>query len=79
MFRDFLTTAEASSVLGLHTETSKRLCRLGKLKGEKVNNGWLIPKTEAETFASTYSETRGRPANGRVQRNGDSGSSNSKI
>ena len=72
MFRDFLTTAEASSVLGLHTETIKRLCRLGKLKGEKVNNGWLIPKTETETFASGYKETRGRPANGRAQRNGGS-------
>ena len=71
MFRDFLTTAEASSVLGLHTETIKRLCRLGKLKGEKVNNGWLIPKTEVESFVSTYKETRGRPANGRAQRNGE--------
>jgi excisionase family DNA binding protein len=79
MFRDFLTTPEASSVLGLHTETIKRLCRLGRLKGEKINNGWLIPKTEVEIFASTYSETRGRPANGRVQRNGDLGSSNSKV
>ena len=63
MFRDFLTTPEASSVLGLHTETIKRLCRLTKLKGEKVNNGWLIPRTEVESFASTYSETRGRSAN----------------
>ena len=67
MFRDFLTTAEASSVLGLHTETIKRLCRLGRLKGEKVNNGWLIPKTEVETFASTYKETRGRPTNGHAR------------
>ena len=71
MFRDFLTTAEASYVLGLHTETIKRLCRLTKLKGEKVNNGWLIPRTEIETFLSTYSETRGRPANRRAQRNGE--------
>ena len=71
MFRDFLTTPEASSVLGLHTETIKRLCRLTKLKGEKVNNGWLIPKTEIESFASTYEETRGRPANGRAHRNGE--------
>ena len=71
MFRDFLTTPEASSVLGLHTETIKRLCRLGRLKGEKVNNGWLIPKTEIEAFVSTYKETRGRPANGRAQRNGE--------
>ena len=41
-----------------------------KLKGEKVNNGWLISKKEMESFASTYEETRGRPANGRAQRNG---------
>ena len=61
MFRDFLTTVEASSVLGLHTETIKRLCRLGKLKGKKVNNGWLIPRAEVESFASTYEETR-RPS-----------------
>ena len=71
MFRDFLTTPEASSVLRLHTETIKRLCRLGRLKGEKVNNGWLIPQTEIEAFASTYKETRGRPANGRAQGNGE--------
>ena len=68
MFRDFLTTPEASSILGLHPETIKRLCRLGKLRGEKVNNGWLIPKKEVESFASTYTETRGRPTNGRALR-----------
>ena len=73
MFRDFLTTVEASSVLGLHTETIKRFCRIGKLKGEKVSVGWLISRTEVESFASTYKETRGRPANGRAQRNGESG------
>ena len=67
MFRDFLTTPEASSILGLHPETIKRLCRLGKLRGEKVNNGWLIPKTEIEAFVSTYKETRGRPANGHAR------------
>ena len=68
---DFLTTVEAASTLNLHPGTIKRLCRLGKLRGEKVNNGWLIPKTEIEAFASTYKETRGRPANGRAQRNGE--------
>ena len=71
MFRDFLTTPEASSVLGLHTETIKRLCRLGRLRGEKVNNGWLISNKEVASFASTYEETRGRPANGRAQRNSE--------
>ena len=68
---DFLTTVEAASTLNLHPGTIKRLCRLGKLRGEKVNNGWLISKKEVDTFASTYKETRGRPANGRAQRNGE--------
>ena len=66
---DFLTTVEAASALDLHPGTIKRMCRLGKLRGEKVNNGWLISKKEVDSFASTYSETRGRPANGRAQRN----------
>ena len=70
---DFLTTVEAASTLNLHPGTIKRLCRLGKLRGEKVNNGWLIPKIEVETFASNYEETRGRPANGRAHLNGDLG------
>ena len=69
---DFLTTVEAASTLDLHPGTIKRLCRLGKLKGEKVNDGWLIPKKEVDTFASTYKETRGRPANGRAQWKGES-------
>jgi len=70
---DFLTAAGAATVLGLHQQTIKRFCRIGKLRGEKVNNGWLIPRTEVESFISTYKETRGRPANRRAQRNGGSG------
>ena len=68
---DFLTTVEAASTLNLHPGTIKRLCRQGKLRGEKVNNGWLISKKEVDTFAGTYKETRGRPANGRARRNGE--------
>jgi len=67
---DFLTAAEAATALGLHLQTIKRFCRIGKLKGRKVNNGWLLTRKEVESFASTYKETRGRPANGRAQRNG---------
>ena len=63
---EFLTITEVASSLGLHPQTIKRFCRLGKLKSEKVNNGWLIPKTEVESFASTYEETRGSSKNGRA-------------
>ena len=73
MIRDVLTAVEAASTLNLHPETVKRFCRIGKLYGEKVNGGWLISKTELDSFASTYQETRGRPTNGRVRRNGGSG------
>ena len=64
---DFLTAAEAGTVLGLHLQTIKRFCRIGKLKGRKVNNGWLLTRNEVESFASTYEETRGRPANGHAR------------
>ena len=71
MQRDVLTALEAASKMDLHPETVKRFCRIGKLKGEKLSVGWLIPRTEIETFLSAYSETRGRPANRRAQRNGE--------
>ena len=73
MQRDVLTALEAASTLNLHPETVKRFCRIGKLKGEKVSVGWLISRTEIEAFLSAYSETRGRPANGRASPNGGSG------
>ena len=47
MQRDVLTVLEATSTLNLHPETVKRFCRIGKLKGEKVSVGWLIPRREA--------------------------------
>ena len=73
MLRDVVTAIEAASTLNLHLETVKRFCRIGKLYGEKVNGGWFIFKTELGSFASTDQETRGRPTNGRVRRNGGSG------
>ena len=67
MQRDVLTVLETASALNLHPETVKRFCRIGKLKGEKVSNGWLLTRKEVESFASTYKETRGRPANGHAR------------
>jgi len=72
MQRDVLTVLETASALNLYPETVKRFCRIGKLKGEKVSVGWLIPKTEVESFASTYKETRGRPS-------GSNGSTESAV
>ena len=66
MLKDFLIVVEAASTVDLHAETVRRFCRTDKLRSHKLLNGWLIPKTEIEAFASTYEETRGRPANGRA-------------
>ena len=66
---DFLTAAEAATTLEVHPQTIKRLCRLSKLNGQKLNGGWVISKIELDSFASTYSETQGCSANGRTQRN----------
>ena len=68
---DFLTAAEAATTLGLHQQTIKRFCRIGKLQGYKVNNCWLICKKEVDTFAIAYPETRDRPANGRAWDSGE--------
>ena len=66
-----MSSLEAASTLNLHPGAIKCLCRQGKLRGEKVNSGWLISNKEIESFASTYEETRGRPANGRAQVNSE--------
>ena len=71
MLKDFLIVVKAASTLDFHAETVRRFCRIGKLRSQKLLNGWLISKKEVESFASTYEETRGRPANGRAQRNGE--------
>jgi hypothetical protein len=68
---EFLPTAKAASVLELHPQTIKRLCRLGKLNGQKLNGGWVISKTELDSFASTYLETRGRATERVEHRNWD--------
>ena len=67
MLKDFLTVVEAASALDLHAETVRKFCRIGKLRSQKLLNGWLIPRTEVESFASTYKKTRGRPANGHAR------------
>ena len=67
---DLLTTEKAAGALELYPQTIKMLRCLSNLKGQKLNGGWVISKTELDSFASTYSETRGRSANGRTHRNG---------
>jgi len=60
-FDEFLTTSKAGSAFALLPQPTKWLCRLGKLNAETLNACWVIFKTEIDSFASAYSETRGRP------------------
>lgn len=67
----YLSVVEAADILGVHPGTVKRLCRDGKLTGEKVHNGWLIHSDVLRAFVKEYSGRRGRPqvSNRRVQKN----------
>jgi len=61
----YFNVIEAANFLGLHPETVKRLCRSGRLPGEKVHNGWLVHIDQLGAFKSTYRENRGRRPNAR--------------
>jgi len=60
MLKDFLIVVKAASTLDFHAETVRRFWRTGKLRSHKLLNGWLTPRTELESLASTYSGTRQR-------------------
>ena len=38
----WLTIAEASKTTGYHVKYLRRLARLGRIEGRKVNRGWLL-------------------------------------
>lgn len=56
---DYVTIIQAASVLRLHPETVKRLCRQGDIEAAKIHNTWLIHKDTLAAFASGYSPRRG--------------------
>ena len=63
ILNDYLNIAEVAEILSIHPGTVKRLCRNGKLAGEKVHNGWLIHNDVLKAFAKSYKGRRGRPLN----------------
>ena len=54
----YMNVIEAATVLGVHWETVKRLCREGRIPAEKIHNKWLINKDVLARFAATYDEPR---------------------
>lgn len=58
ILNDYVDVHEAATVLGIHWETMKRLCREHKIPAQKVHNKWLIHKDDLSKFAQTYSQGR---------------------
>jgi excisionase family DNA binding protein len=58
---NFVSSAEAAIVLGIHRFAIQRLLSRGQIPGEKIANRWLIPRDALEEFAKTYEGKRGRP------------------
>ena len=57
----YISSLEATRVLGIHPFTIQRLFRDGKLRGEKIANRWVIRRADLEEFAKTYVPKVGRP------------------
>ena len=62
----YLTTAQAAKLLRVTTDTVKRYCNQEpqRIKGEKVGNGWLIPRSAIDEYMAEEN-TMGRPKNRR--------------
>ena len=58
---DYVTTTEASRILGIHPLAVSHICAEGRLPAEKIAYRWLIDRSRLEEFAKTYIAKRGRP------------------
>jgi len=63
ILNDYLDVTEAASILTIHWETVKRLCREHRIPAQKVHNKWLIRKDDLSRFAETYDTSRGQRKN----------------
>jgi len=59
ILNDYMDVVEAASILAIHWETVKRLCREHRIPAQKVHNKWLIHKDDLRRFADNYDPRRG--------------------
>ena len=57
----YISSLEATKILGIHPVAIQKLFRDGKLRGEKIANRWLIRRADLEVFAKSYTPKGGRP------------------
>ena len=55
---DWLTTIEASAIMGIQPESVQRLCRKGKIVCKKFARDWMVHRTSAEAYIKSAG---GRP------------------
>ncbi len=60
MLENYVDVIEASKILGVHSETVKRLIREGKLTTTKFGNKWIMERDKLRVFVNTYDGRRGR-------------------
>jgi excisionase family DNA binding protein len=58
---NIVSISEAASLLEVHPETVKRLCRREVLPATKFGRSWLIKRIDLLRFAEHYQATPGRP------------------
>ena len=57
----YVSSLEATRILGIHPMSIQKLFQDGKLRGEKIANRWLVRRVDLEEFAKTYVPKVGRP------------------
>ena len=58
---EYISSFEATKILGIHPMSIQKLFQGGKLPGEKIANRWLVRRTDFEEFAKGYVPKVGRP------------------
>ena len=57
----YISSLEATKILGIHPMAIQKLFRDGKIRGVKIANRWLIRRDDLEEFAKSYVPKVGRP------------------
>ena len=57
----YISSLEATRILGIHPMTIQKLLRDGKIPGEKIASRWLLRRFDVEESAKTYVPKVGRP------------------
>lgn len=50
ILKDYCTTTEAAELLGVQVNSVINLIKLGRIKGEKVGNSWLVRRASIEEY-----------------------------